>query len=53
MTFIRIAFGGLVGFALVLFTLASLAHAAEKGRTLSDYNIQKESTSPRPLIVRR
>lgn len=53
MTFIRIAFGAMVGAAMLLFTLASLAHAEERGRTLSDYNIQKERASPRPLILRR
>lgn len=51
MTFIRIAFVMLVSFALAWVTFTSLANAAERGRTLADYNIQKESAA-QPLPKR-
>jgi hypothetical protein len=49
MTIIRIAFVMMVSIALAWVTFVSLANAAERGRTLADYNIQKESTVQPPL----
>lgn len=49
MTIVRIAFVMMVSIALAWVTFVSLASAAERGRTLADYNIQKESTAQPPF----